>query len=125
MITRFSGNRLIFILDGTETRTKIPLTLPDGYSIAEMLISNTGEIILLDGSSTAPSSFPNNTVIKFPIVDSMSPNHFNLLITNPTKGKSLTINIFKFGGIPNPHYTEDENGDEIEYNMIPSTQFER
>lgn len=46
------------------------------------------------------------------------------------------MNYYANGNIPDPHYfdkgfepilvkTKDENGDEIEYNMIPSTQYAR
>lgn len=135
MITRYNGNRIIFILEDTDTEKTIPITLPDGYSVQKMFITTTSDLVLYDGS-TKPISLPSNVVLYFPIVNSKSPNTFNLKIVKATTGRALIINIFQFGGIPDSHYfdktfepilvtTNDENNHAVEYNMIPSTQFER
>lgn len=135
MITRYNGNRIIFILENTDTVKTIPITLPDGYSIRKMFITTTSDLVLYDGSVN-PSSLPSNVLLDFPIVNSKSPNTFNLKIVTATTGRSLILNIFQFGGIPDSHYfdkafepilvtTNDENNHVVEYNMIPSTQFER
>ena len=79
----------------------------------------------------------NNILITCPVIASSSPNSFIIHFSNnSTVNTWIELIIFELGGIPNPHYfdgafepllmkTKDENGDEIEYNMIPSTQFER
>ena len=135
MITRYNGNRIIFILEDTDTVKTIPITLPDGYSIRKMFITTTSDLVLCDGSVN-PASLPSNVLLDFPIVNSKSPNTFNLKIVTATKGRALILNIFQFGGIPDSRYfdkafepilvtTNDENNHAVEYNMIPSTQFER
>lgn len=135
MITRYNGNRIIFILEDTDTVKTIPITLRDGYSVRKMFITTTSDLVLYDGSVN-PASLPSNVLLDFPIVNSKSPNTFNLKIVTATKGRALILNIFQFGGIPDSHYfdkafepilvtTNDENNHAVEYNMIPSTQFER
>lgn len=129
MITRYNGNRIIFILENTDTVKTIPITLPDGYSVQKMFITTTSDLVLCDGSPK-PISLPSNVLLYFPIVNSKSPNTFHLKIVT---GRALILNIFQFGGIPDSHYfdkafepilvtTNDENNHAVEYNMIPSTQ---
>lgn len=131
----YNGNRIIFLLDATDTVKTVPITLPDGYSVKKMYITTSSELVLYDGSVN-PVSLPSNVVIEFPVVNSKSPNTFNLKIVTAKEGRALILNIFEFGGIPDSTYfnkafdpvlvsTIDENNHTIEYNMIPSTQFER
>lgn len=135
MITRVHGNRIIFILQENDEISTIPYTLPDGYSIYKMLVSSSGDFMLCDNASS-PNSIQPNIITTFPIVNSTSPNSFKLKINKKTIGASIVISIFEFGQIPNPNYfnnafepilvtTNDENNHAVEYNMIPSTQFER
>lgn len=135
MITKVHGNRIIFILQENDEISTIPYTLPDGYSIHKMLVTSSGDFMLYD-NAVSPNSIQPNIITTFPIVNSTSPNSFNLKINKKTIGASIVINIFEFGQIPNPNYfnntfepilvtTNDENNHAVEYNMIPSTQFER
>lgn len=132
MTSYITGNKIIYIVETSDIGKTVTVTLPDGYSMSKVFfVRSSNNIILIEPTMLY------NTEITFPVVNSKSPNTLKIQITeNASTNDSLSLLIFKFGCIPDPLYfkgafnpilvkAKDENSDEIEYNMIPSTQFER
>lgn len=133
MNTTFAGNVIQIIIESSDIGNSNVLTLPDGYSVKQLYYSGSSNISLTaKGIYLSP-----NINITFPVVNSKSPSVFNIFANQNSKvGDTIRLTILEFGCIPDSHYfdktfdpilikSKDENGDEIEYNMIPSTQFER
>ena len=132
MTSYITGNKLVYIVDTSDIGKTVTVTLPDGYSMSKVFFVRSSNNIML----VEPTLF-YNTEITFPVVNSKSPNTLKIQISeNAVANDSLSILIFKFGCIPDPLYfkgafnpilvkSKDKNGNDTEYNMIPSTQFER
>lgn len=139
MIVKISGNTIKFLSEESDKGKTVNYTLPDGYTLYKyMFYRSVSSITIFACYNTLNQLFTsNNIVMTCPIVNSMSPNNFTISFSSDTPANSwIELFIIKFGGIPNPHYfdkafepilvkSKDKNGNEIEYNMIPSTQFER
>lgn len=104
-----------------------PITLPDGYSIEDMLITNNNGIFAISYGIPIPER--TYLSLHFPPVNSCNPNTIVPLFDN-TKEHRFTFLITKFGQIPDPHYFDKPfdpilvTGDDgHEYNVIPSDQF--
>lgn len=127
MNNEFRGNCVrIYINANESTTTRVPITLPDGYSyesIKILYLSNISEIVpyfLVN----------NNNSYHIPPIRSHSPCTFNLLLADTSKSAEIRILIEKFGQIPDVHYFDKPfepisvTGDDgNEYNVIPSDQF--
>lgn len=138
MIIKTYGNFFTFSLEQSEAGKPGTLnyTFPDGYSYT-MIMVNTSNNNFVVKAPNSGKTLTNNTLYIFPVVNSKSPNTITLSWnTSSVVNDGLNIYIFKFGGIPDSHYfdkafdpilitTNDENNHAVEYNMIPSTQFER
>lgn len=101
-------------------------TLPNGYSVQEMLV------ILLANINEIESALParNNYLYTFPVVSGNSPCRFRFRFEDVTKFSYIRILITKFGQKPDIHYFDRAfepilvtGKDGEEYNMIPSDQF--
>lgn len=137
MITRITGNIIRFLCEEDDIGKNIPYTLPDGYSLHTFYFSRSSTLVTIYTENSLYNSFNSNVLITCPIVNSMSPNSFVLSFpTGTTANTWIELTIYDFGGIPDSHYfdkafepilvkSKNENGNEVEYNMIPSTQFER
>lgn len=107
--------------------TTAAITLPDGYSIEDILIvKNTGIYGIKLG---IPIPISANITLHFPPVNSCSPNTITPLFDNK-KEQRFTFLITKFGQIPNAHYFDKAfdpilvvGNDGKKYNVIPSNQF--
>lgn len=129
-----NGNSFRFVIEEKDINTTVTYTFPDGYSFNKIIFSRyTTELYLI----LPQISSYYNSKLTFPIVKSKSPNTIVIAVTDKANaGNYMDVYITKFGGIPDSHYfdkafdpvlvkSKDENGNEIEYIMIPSTQFER
>lgn len=104
----------------------VDITLLDGYSIEEMVITRNSGIY---GIRYGVPIDRNVQFLRFPPVNSRNPNTITPLFDN-TKENRFTFLITKFGQIPDPHYFDEafepilvtgDDGDK--YNVIPSSQF--
>lgn len=133
MITIVKGNIIQITIQSSDIGVSTNYTLPDGYSVRKFFYSGSNNV-----SVTANGLYiPPNNIIVFPVVNSKSPNFFKIYANSNSKdGDVIRIIIFELGCIPDSNYfnndftpilvkSKNENGDVIEYNMIPSTQFER
>ena len=133
MTSIIKGNIIQLTIQATDIEKSVNFILPDGYSVRKLFYSGSANV-----SVTADGLYiPPNFIIAFPVVNSKSPNLFKIYSNSKSKdGDIIRIIILEFGCIPDSSYFEksfepilikskNENGDEIEYNMIPSTQFER
>lgn len=139
MITKISGNIIRFLCEESDIGQNVNYTLPDGYTLHKFMFNRNDQSVTIytnvDTSNQLYTS--NNIVIICPIISSKSPNSFIIRFSNAsTVNTWIELIIFELGGIPDSHYfdkafnpvlikSKDENDDEIEYNMIQSTQFER
>lgn len=99
--------------------------LPIGYSINTMYITSLTNI-----EAVNRASIQRYTRLVFPIVNSKSPSHITLYITDLTKAAEIRFTIEKFGQIPDANYFDTafkpilvKGDDGKEYKVIPSDQF--
>ena len=119
------GTMIIVYIGENEPRdNKVNITLPDGYSYEKLFVVAGKGIGLIH-----PFNMINNTYYTFPPVNSHSPNIIPLR-PQSTGEVFITINIEKFGQIPDQNYFGTAfkpilvTGDDgKEYNVIPSDQF--
>lgn len=123
MKVNYSGNVVDIRFDIGDKTT---ITLPDGYSIEDMVIIYNNGIYAISYSFPIP---PATVSLHFPPVNSCNPNTIIPLFDN-TKEHRFTFLIAKFGQIPDPHYFDKPfepilvTGDDgNEYKVIPSDQF--
>ena len=127
MKTYVKGNLFRVSFDANEvTNNRVSITLPDGYSLERILVTENNNINWLnDMVSTV-----RNQIYTFPAVDGKSPCRLDLYINELNKSAIFGIVIEKFGKIPDIHYFDkafepilvtDDDGSE--YKMIPSEQF--
>lgn len=100
-------------------------TLPKGYSINIMHITNASNIDIINKATVR-----NDTRLIFPVVNSKSPSTITVHIPDLTKDVELRFTIEKLGQIPDDSYFYHEfypisvTGDDGEkYNIIQSEQF--
>lgn len=121
------GNILTYNFAANESENHTQLvTLPDGYSIESIVVSELSNIGSIESYFLPPLCIP----LRFPPIRSKSPNTLNIYIIDTSKNATLTFIITKFGQIADPHYFDKEadpilvTGDDgNEYNVIPSDQF--
>lgn len=124
MTINYAGNAVAITFSAGDPIT--PITLADGYSVEEMIITmDTG----IYGISNYVNISANPCVLRFPPVNSRHPNTFTIIFDN-TQDQRFSFIISKFGQIPDPHYFEAAfnpilvTGDDgNEYKVIPSNQF--
>lgn len=102
------------------------IVLPDGYSYQELLVTIASPTIWgLNGAQ-----IQRGQRIKYPVINSKSPNYIDIMLTDPSVSASIRLTIEKFGQIPDPTYFNKAfepilvtGSDGKEYNVIPSDQF--
>lgn len=99
--------------------------LPSGYTINTIYITSLTNIEAINRAL-----IQRNNRLVFPVVNSKSPSHITLYITDLTKAAEIRFTIEKFGQIPDAQYFDKAfkpilvTGDDgKEYNVIPSDQF--
>lgn len=124
MTVDYNGNAVDIKFNIGDKPTSI--TLPDGYSIEDMLILYNTGIYAISYSIPIRSTTAS---LHFPPVNSCNPNTIIPLFDN-TKENRFTFLITKFGQIPDPHYFDKPfepilvTGDDgNKYKVIPSDQF--
>jgi hypothetical protein len=127
MTNEFKGNCVRIFINANElTSKRVPITLPDGYSLETIHITYLSNITELMPYFLIAA----NSVYHIPPVRSHSPAAFNLLVGDLSKSAEIRFLIEKFGQIPDTHYFDKafepilvtgEDGNE--YNVIPSDQF--
>ena len=126
MITAISGcNINLFFMPNELTSHDYVYTLPTGYSINTMHISQVINIISIN-----EIAIKNDSRYIFPVINSKSPSTIKFYVQDLTKSAELRFVIEKFGQIPDAHYFDKAfdpilvTGDDgKEYNVIPSDQF--
>ena len=121
------GNLFRIMIGENELSDRLlTITLPDGYSLETIHITNLSNIL---GFNKAVS-IKNDQRYTFPAVDSKSPCKFTLTIADLTKASDFGFIIEKFGQIPDSQYFDKAfepilvTGDDgNEYPVIPSDQF--
>lgn len=124
MVIKYYGNAVdIMYSIGDPT---VDITLLDGYSIEEMVITKNSGIYAISYGIPIDK---NIQFLRFPPVNSRNPNTITPLFDN-TKENRFTFLITKFGQIPDAHYFDNAfepilvtGADGNEYKVIPSDQF--
>lgn len=122
MKLRIYGNSFVVEYEANEDIQ--PLTLPDGYSYEQILITERTNIFAVNYNGISV-----NSILTFPPVNSLSPSTIKIDRINAADLTRLRFSILKFGQIPTTHYFDATfepilvTGDGKEYNVIPSTQF--
>lgn len=121
------GNLYYVSISANElSQNTFSITLPDGYSVETITISDLSNVSVLENIITLSSK----QTYTFPAVDGKSPCKLDLRVGDRTKTANFSFIIEKFGKIPDIHYFDNAfkpilvtGKDGNEYNMIPSEQF--
>lgn len=126
MTTNVNGPNIYLRLKANELKDHFyTYTLPKGYSINIMSITNVNNISIINEAYLRAG-----TKLVFPVVNSKSPSTIDLYIEDLSKEAPLRFTIEKFGQLPDTRYFTKAfdpilvvGDDGNDYNVIPSDQF--